>query len=130
MAWIPVAEWTENAPNEKVPRLTKEELAAMISRCLSATRSGWIVALEGGGMTIGGPVCRMDENESMVVGTASDWGPTADPLADAKFIAHARQDMPRLIVELMTLRGMDAPDIAELLHGMQPLKTSTTAEEM
>ena len=93
------------------------ELDEMMDRCRRATPGSWTVALQRGEFTIGGPVCHMDENHRMVVGTACDWGPTADPQHDAEFIAHARSDLPRLLVEVMRLRGLKAPDLDELELG-------------
>jgi hypothetical protein len=93
------------------------ELQEMIERCRRATTGGWTYAVERGGCTIGGPVCYMDENNRMVVGTSGDWGPTADPECDAEFIAHARTDLPRLIVEVMQLRGLNPLDLDALEFG-------------
>lgn len=93
------------------------ELQEMIERCRRATTGGWTYAVERGGCTIGGPVCNMDENIRMVVGTSGDWGPTADPECDAEFIAHARTDLPRLLVEVMRLRGLNPPDLDALEFG-------------
>ena len=78
----------------------------MIARSRKATVGGWCVAIERGDFTIGGPVCRMDENSQMVVGTSGDYGPTADPQHDAEFIAHARHDIPALIAEVRRLREL------------------------
>ena len=102
---------------KKESPIPEGDLQEMIGRCRRATPGSWTVALERGRFTIGGPVCRMDENDRMVVGTAGDWGPTADPEHDAEFIAHSRSDLPRLLIEVMRLRGLDAPDLDELEFG-------------
>ncbi|MFV0443619.1 MAG: hypothetical protein ACK5Q5_08610 [Planctomycetaceae bacterium] len=102
---------------KKASPIPECELQEMIDRCRTATPGSWTVALERDGFTIGGPVCRMDENNRMVVGTAGDWGPTADPEHDAEFIAHSRSDLPRLLIEVMRLRGLGAPDLDDLEFG-------------
>ena len=112
-----VRELMEKRAAKKRDPIPVEELNAMIARCRKATVGGWCVAIERGGFTIGGPVCRMDENSQMVEGTSGDWGPTADPQHDAEFIAHARMDLPRLLVEVMRLRGLNPPDIDWLQFG-------------
>lgn len=110
-------ELTEMREAEKQSPIPVEDLNEMIARCRAATPGGWCHAIERGGFTIGGPVCYMDENNQMVVGTSGDWGPTADPQIDAEFIAHARMDLPRLLVEVMRLRGLNPPDLDELQFG-------------
>lgn len=101
----------ERIKREPIP---EEELQSMAERCRKATTGPWVAVH---GYTIGGPVCYMDEDEQLVVGTSGDWGPTSDPRDDAEFIAHARMDLPRVLIELMRLRGLDAPDLDDLQLG-------------
>lgn len=55
---------------------------------------------------LGGPVCYMDEDATVVVGQGGDFGPTNDPMDDAQFIAHAGTDVPRLLQEVRRLRAV------------------------
>lgn len=114
-----LAELLEMRESKKRDPIPVAELQAMIERCRRATTGGWTYAVERGGYTIGGPVCYMDEDNRMVVGTSGDWGSTAEPEHDAEFIAHARTDLPRLLIELMRLRGLNPPDLDELELGRQ-----------
>lgn len=118
MAMYTVEELMEYRKAKQEAPIPVSELQEMIDRCRRATAGSWMVAMEWGGFTIGGPVCHMDENHRMVVGTAGDWGPTADPQHDAEFIAHSRSDLPRLLVEVMRLRGLNPPDLDELEYGI------------
>ena len=86
-------------------RLTADELAAIRARCEAATSGPWR-AIE--------PINRAKHNYRMVVAYAAEedkpggddpWGWIADlgnssyGLADAEFIAHAREDVPALLAD-------------------------------
>lgn len=113
-------ELLEKRAAKKFAPIPFQELARMVHRCRRATPGKWCVAIRPKPYTIGAPVCYMDENIQMVVGTSGDWGPTADPQHDAEFIAHARMDLPRLLVEVMRLRGITPPDLDWLQFGCEP----------
>ena len=63
------------------------------------TPAPWVVCRETEEFgTIGMPVVRMDDDDSIVVGHGSDWGPTTDNTeTDATFIALARNAFEVLI---------------------------------
>lgn len=87
--------------------ISESELSAIQLRCSKATDCQWVVGFRGeNGCSLGGTVCAMDEDESVVVGRVGDFGPTNDPKADAEFIAHAREDVPRLLAEVVRLRRL------------------------
>lgn len=87
--------------------ISESELSAIQSRCSKATECQWVVGFrDKNGSSLGGTVCAMDEDESVVVGRVGDFGPTNDPKADAEFIAHAREDVPRLLAEVVRLRRL------------------------
>jgi hypothetical protein len=113
--WDELCQFRKARSEQEIPL---EDLFAMVERCRKATPGGWGVYIERGPFTIGGPVCYMDENRQMVVGTPGDWGPTAPPQDDAEFIACARSDLPRLLVEVLRRRGMQPPDLDALGCGM------------
>ncbi|WP_437193508.1 hypothetical protein [Planctomicrobium sp. SH527] len=87
--------------------ITESELSAIQLRCSKATDCQWVVGFrDENGSSLGGTVCVMDEDESIIVGRMGDFGPTNDPKADAEFIAHARDDVPRLLAEVVRLRRL------------------------
>jgi len=103
---ITLASLVELANRPKQPP-SEQRLNEIEERCRKATSGGWIVARESDVWgTIGGPVCYMDEDNAIVVGQPGDWGPTNDPVDDAEFIAHARQDVPDLLAEVRRLRSL------------------------
>lgn len=76
--------------------MTDEELARIRRRCDAASPGPWKAWIEGRDHTSG---------SSMVQTGADDiemWGATE---ADHDFIAHARQDIPRLLAEIRRLRA-------------------------
>ena len=82
------------------------ELRAIRERAEKATAGPWVVCRESNEWgTIGMPVCRMDDDEKVVVGHVHDWGPTAPVEADAAFIAASRSDVPALLGEVGRLRS-------------------------
>jgi hypothetical protein len=90
--------------------LTDEELQHMRKRCAAATSGPWQSYIEGRDHTSGSSFI-MTSGEDIELTGASD--------ADQDFIAHARQDIPRLLEEVQRLRQR----IAELENpaGLHPL---------
>lgn len=85
--------------------LSDSELQSIRDRCKKATVGPWVVFRESDAWgTIGMPVCRMDDDDAVVVGHPYDWGPTNSVEVDANFIAHARTDVPLLRDEIDRLR--------------------------
>jgi hypothetical protein len=85
------------------PSLTDAELSAIQARCDAATSGPWESFVEG----------RDHSSGSNFIRTG---GPTRGPdielsgatAADQDFIAHARQDVPRLVAEVRRLRQVQA----------------------
>ena len=82
------------------PSLTDEELQAIKDRCAAATRGPWRSYIEGRDHTSG--------SDFIMTGEGSDRGEDIElssaTKADQDFIAHARQDVPRLLAEVERLR--------------------------
>ncbi len=78
-----------------------EELDAIQSRCMAATCGPWKSFVEGRDHSSG--------SNFIMTGTKEMRGPDIElsgaTIADQDFIAHARQDIPRLLRELRQLRG-------------------------
>lgn len=86
--------------------LSGPELQQIRDRCARATPGPWVAIRESDVLgTLGGPVCRMDADEAVVVGTPTDCGPTHDAADDAQFIAQARTDVERLLDLVERLAG-------------------------
>jgi hypothetical protein len=84
--------------------LTESELDAIEARVLAASNAPWQSFVEGSDHTSGDNFIRVggldhDEPDMYV---SRDTGPAS--VADQDFIAHARQDMPRLLAEVRRLR--------------------------
>ena len=82
--------------------LTEEELKAMAARCEAASAAPWVSMVEGRDHTsgssfimTGSPGQRCEDIELSGATTA-----------DQDFIAHARQDVPRLVEEIHRLRRL------------------------
>jgi hypothetical protein len=77
--------------------MTEVEIAEMLKRCSAATPGPWTAYIEG----------RDHESGSDFVMTArDDIELSGASHADYDFIAHARQDIPRLIAEVRRLRAL------------------------
>ena len=80
--------------------MTEEELAEIENRCLAASPLPWVSWGEGRDHVAGSHV--------IITGTKETPGPDlhleGGTVADHDFIAHARQDVPRLIEEIRRLR--------------------------
>jgi len=77
--------------------LDEGEMAEIRSRCEQATPGPWTSYIEGRDMTSGSSFI-MTEGEDLYL--------TGATTADQDFIAHARQDVPRLIAEIDRLRQL------------------------
>ena len=77
--------------------ITEDELNAIENRCNQATNGPWRSFIEG----------RDHSSGSSVIKTmGEDIEPTGATIADQDFIAHARQDIPRLIREVRRLQSL------------------------
>ena len=77
--------------------LDKDRVAAIAARATDATRGPWKPMLEGRDHTSGSS-CILTAISGIDLDGASD--------ADIEFMAHAREDVPYLISELLRLSGM------------------------
>jgi hypothetical protein len=84
--------------------VSDEELAAMERRAQAASKAPWQSFIEGRDHWSGDDFIRIggldDDEKDMYV--SRERTPASD--ADLDFIAHARQDLPRLIAEVRRLR--------------------------
>lgn len=88
---------TAEEPTE--PPLSEEELAAIQARCLAASPAPWKSCIEGRDHTSGSNFIMTGEGEAR----GEDIELSGATLADQDFIAHARQDIPRLLAEIERL---------------------------
>jgi hypothetical protein len=88
-------------PHEDIP-MTDAELDEIAARCDAATSGPWRSFIEGRDH-LGG-------NDFIITGGDDDRSPdielTGASRADQDFIAHARQDVPRLVAEVRRLRRL------------------------
>ncbi|MEM6274503.1 MAG: hypothetical protein AAF735_04605 [Myxococcota bacterium] len=81
--------------------LNDSELAAIEARCEAATAGPWVSYIEGRDHTSG--------SNFIMTGSEDSRGPDIElsgaTNADQDFIAHARQDIPRLLAEIARLRS-------------------------
>lgn len=81
-------------------KISDDELNLIIQRCEKATKGPWISYVEGRDHTSGsnfiltGTECNRRKNIELIGGT----------IDDQEFIAHARQDIPKLINEIKRLK--------------------------
>jgi hypothetical protein len=75
--------------------MNASELMKIAKRCENATKGPWVSYIEGRDHTSGSNFIRTQGEDIELIG-ASD--------ADQDFIAHARQDIPCLIDEIIRLR--------------------------
>jgi len=76
--------------------ISREDLEAMRARCEAATGGPWQSFVEGRDHTSGSSFIRTAGEDLELSGAT---------IMDQDFIAHARQDIPRLVEEVMRLRG-------------------------
>ena len=82
--------------------LTEEELRAIRMRAEAATRGPWRSLVEGRDHTSGSSFIMTGEGAAR----SNDIELTGATVQDQDFIAHARQDVPRLVEEILRLRRM------------------------
>jgi hypothetical protein len=85
--------------------LTVEELAAIKARCEAATPGPWKPCIEGRDHLSGSSFIMTGEGAAR----GGDIELTGATEADYDFIAHARQDIPRLLEEVEGLRKLVKP---------------------
>jgi len=76
--------------------ISENELEAIEARIAAARGGPWQSFVEGRDHTSGSNFIRTSDGDIELTGAS---------VADQDFIAHARQDVPRLIAELRRLRG-------------------------
>ena len=79
------------------PTISAEELVAMWKRCNEATPGPWSSWVEGRDHWGG---------DDIIQTAGEDIYPYGATVADKDFIAHARQDMPRLLAEIERLTAL------------------------
>jgi hypothetical protein len=97
--------------------LSATELAAIESRCAAASPAPWESFVEGrdhlagdGFIRVGGP----DGAEpDMYLSRAAGSGLQPATIADQDFVAHARQDIPRLLAEVRRLEASNSTDVSD-----------------
>jgi hypothetical protein len=77
--------------------ITLEDLRQIMARCNAATAGPWESWIEGRDHTSGSDFIRTAGDDIELIGAATD--------ADQDFIASSRQDVPRLIHEILRLKG-------------------------
>lgn len=82
------------------PYISDEELLAITNRCSRATAGPWRAFIEGRDHTGGDSIIRTADNDIFIGGVSE---------ADADFIAHARQDVLRLLQEIERLKKLKLP---------------------
>ena len=80
--------------------MTDLELKEIQLRCDAATRAPWVSYVEGRDHTSGSDFIMTGEGENR----GEDIELTGATVADQDFIAHARQDVPKLIAEIQRLK--------------------------
>lgn len=78
--------------------MTDEELDEIERRCAAAQPGPWVSYVEGRDHVAGSDFVMVGEGDSIEL--------TGATVADQDFIAHARQDVPRLVAEVRRLRAM------------------------
>jgi hypothetical protein len=87
--------------------ITDDELAAMKARVDATTPGPWRASFEGRDHFSGDSVIFTGGQEVEIYISADDYkGGGGHFCADLDFIAHARQDVPRLIAEVQRLRAL------------------------
>jgi len=80
-----------------VPILGDDEIAEIKERCLQTTPGPWKSCVEGRDHMSGSDFIRTEGEDIYLTGAS---------VADQDFIAHARQDVPKLVEEVERLRKM------------------------
>lgn len=82
--------------------MTNEELDEIERRCVAARRGPWTSYVEGRDHTSGSNFIMVGNDDEH---RGEDIELTGATVEDQDFIAHARQDVPRLLAEVRRLRG-------------------------
>ena len=82
--------------------MTDEELAEIERRCTAARPGPWTSYVEGRDHTSGSSFIMVGRDDEY---RGEDIELTGAKVEDQDFIAHARQDVPRLLAEVRRLRG-------------------------
>lgn len=82
--------------NEDKGALSDKEIAAIKARCEQATPGPWKSVVEARGETVG---------TDFIMTGGEDIYLTGATVTDQDFIAHARQDIPKLIAEIERLKA-------------------------
>ncbi|ENU29682.1 hypothetical protein F991_02169 [Acinetobacter sp. CIP-A165] len=77
--------------------LSKESLEEILERCLNATDGPWISYVEGRDYESG---------SSFIMTNGEDIELSGGTVAEQDFIAHAKQDIPKLVSEIFRLRSI------------------------
>jgi hypothetical protein len=77
--------------------ITSQELEEIEHRCDAATRGPWVSWIEGGDHSSGDSVITTGNEDIYLTGATE---------ADQDFIAHARQDIPKLLEEVKRLKAL------------------------
>ncbi|NOT54786.1 MAG: hypothetical protein HOP18_09300 [Deltaproteobacteria bacterium] len=88
---------------DTVPLMTDEDIDAIHARCAAATPGPWRSYVEGRDHTSGDSFIMTGEGDSR----GEDIELSGATPADQDFIAHARQDIPRLLAEVRRLRDLE-----------------------
>ena len=80
--------------------LTSEEIAKIWLRCEAATKGPWVSYVEGRDHLSGSNFIMTGEGDCR----GEDIELTGATVADQDFIAHAREDIPRLLIEIERLK--------------------------
>lgn len=82
--------------------LTKDDIEQIRERCNAATPGPWVSFVEGRDHTSGSNFIMTGEG----LNRGNDIELSGATTADQDFIAHARQDIPRLLAEIARLRKL------------------------
>lgn len=91
--------------------LTEQELDAIESRCAQATPAPWTSYWEGrDGESFASFIMQHLDGQQRDLYLTFDYSPRSEArdLADQDFIAHAREDLPRVLAEVRRLRKLVA----------------------
>ena len=82
---------------DQIPFVSEDEIAEIKGRCAAATPGPWASYVEGREQMSGSDFVRTAGEDIYLTGAT---------MADQDFIAHARQDIPKLVAEIERLRKL------------------------
>ena len=88
-----------NIDREKPPPISDEELMNMLARCKKTTPGPWRSFIEARDKISGSDFIMTGGEDIYLIGATSD---------DQEFIANCKQDIERLVNEILRLRAMNA----------------------